>query len=440
LAIDALEIWCTISEEDYNQKIKYNKKAFVCSLILPTLLNYIKYHLLNRDRKSEKEDPDSWQPYKSALFILRNLSYICESEVYNCIYELIGDNLTNSDQKIRQSVILAFGTILNKRFKANLCSNIANIIESFMNILINDESSQVRFAIVWVFKKIMQKIPDCILELDSQIRYFFTQGLLQFLDLGNQKTNKKIIDETCKFFDFYIEKENEYSRKISENNIFQSSILSNSYKDVISMLITIALNALNSKSGLVDCSLSLMSSLTKFAPKDTEIVFENIFPNLIDLLNKTTDNNNNEDLETKLEIQENVCIVISHIIAYERLELNSIKSKFLYEIVKKIFLARGGLFSGGISLCTSLAIYLKAEFIDISIDYLNFLNVAISDTNNISVCSSGLNSLSELIRSLGILIEDYMNELFPLVDFIINVIIINYYCIFNYFLNNFLEP
>jgi hypothetical protein len=101
------------------------------------------------------------------------------------------------------------------------------------------------------------------------------------------------------------------------------------------MLITIALNALNSKSGLVDCSLSLMSSLTKFAPKDTEIVFENIFPNLIDLLNQTTDNNNNEDLETKLEIQENVCIVISHIIAYERLELNSIKSKFLYEIVKK---------------------------------------------------------------------------------------------------------
>ena len=73
-----MEIWCTISEEDYNQKIRYNKKAFICSLVTPTLLKYIKFHLLNRDKKSEKEDPDSWQPYKSALFILRNLSYICK--------------------------------------------------------------------------------------------------------------------------------------------------------------------------------------------------------------------------------------------------------------------------------------------------------------------------------------------------------------------------
>jgi hypothetical protein len=322
---------------------------------------------------------------------------------------------------------LAFGTILNKRFRSNLSSNISDIIESFMNILMNDESSHVRFSIVWVFKKIMQKIPDCILELPIQLRFIFVQGLLQFLDLGNMRTNKKIIEETCKFFDFYIEKENEYCRRYSDNDIFQSSILSNCYKDVISMLITIALNALNSKSGLVDCSLSLMSSLTKFAPKDTNIVFENIFPNLIQLLNQTTEINHNEDLETKLEIQENVCIVISHIIAYERLELNTDKSKFLYEIVKKIFLSRGGLFSGGISLCTSLAIYLKEEFLNISLDYLNFLNVAITETNNISICCSGLNSFSELIRSLGNLIEDYMNELFPLVDFIINVIILNNY-------------
>ena len=417
-----MEIWCTISEEDFNQKIRFQKRAFVCSFVVPSLLKYIKFHLLNRNKESEKEDPDSWQPYKSALFILRNLSYISENEVYSSIYELIGDNLTNNDSRIKQSVILAFGTILNKRFKANLSSNIKDIIESFFTIFLNDESSQVRFAIIWVFKKIMQKIPESILELDPQLRTIFTQGLLQFLDLNNMKTNIKIIDQTCKFFDFYIEKECQYVKESTGSSVFPTSILSNSYSNIISYLISIALNAVKTKSGLVDCSFSLMSSLTKFAPNDTEIFFEDIFPNLVDLLNQTTGDNFNEENEIKLEIQENICTVISHIIAYERLQLDVPKSKYLYELVKKMFLIRRGLFCGGISLCTSLAIYLKSEFIEFSDDYLNFLNIAMRDIDNKMICSSGLNSLSELIRSLGNQINNYMDELFPLINAICNVI------------------
>lgn len=430
LSIDALEIWCTISEEDYSQKISNKRKTFICTYVSNDLLRYIKYHLLNRDKKSEKEDPDSWQPYKSALFILRNLSYICEGEVYEFIYQLIGENINSSDSRIKQSVILGYGTILNRRYLKNIKLNISSVVESFMNILLNEENKEVRFSLVWVFKKFIQKIPESILELSENHRLLIIQGLLGFLSLENKKSNNQIISEVCKFFDFYIENECQYEKSKNKENLqnteengndFPSSILSDFYENIISMLVTLALNALETKSGLVDCSLSLLSSMTKYAPKNVDLIFEKIFPNLIDLLNQTCEKNISQDLETKYELQENICIVISHIIAYEKLKLDAVKSKFLYELIRKIFMSRGGCFSGGISLCTSLAIYLKENFAEISMDYLNFLNVAISEINNVAVCSSGLNSFSELIRSLGTIIEDYMNELFPLVNAIINV-------------------
>ena len=101
--------------------------------------------------------------------------------------------------------------------------------------------------------------------------------------------------------------------------------------------------------------------------------------------------------------------------------INTDKAIYLWEIVKSIFMERKNVFEEGLMVCSSLAIVLQKEFNLILCDYLEFLNIGLLNIENAPLCRMSINSLSNLIGSVGYGLEKWIDVLFNSVMNIMNV-------------------
>jgi len=424
-----LEIWCSISEEDLSQrKLNLKKKGFYCDIVLQNLLRFIEYHLLNRKEKSEKENEDSWHSYKSAILMLRNLSQFSSVAVIDYVFSLIQNYLTNENPKIRESVILAFGSILDTNFKSKVSEILEGAVQSLIPMLTNDNSKDVRTTICWTLKKICQNNFEDLFKMNLETINNLITYFIAFLNIDNPNTNKTIISLVCESVDNLIKKE--YESFFDKNIEFINSILSEYYQELFICLLKICFNKISAEEesgsdannfNLNFSAYNTLIGLTVYSPDNCIDFINSFFPCLIEGLQSTFDKKNYDSEEFRVSQQENICSLIATTIASNKVKIDLTKGIYLYDLVKKIFLERTSVFESGISVCSSLAIYLKKEFKETLFDFLNFLNVSLSNSENISLCRNSINCLSDLIRSLGYDLEAYLDELIKKIIFIVNV-------------------
>ena len=420
-----MEIWCSISEEDLNQKnLDLKKKGFYCNFILTNLLKYILYHLLNRDAKAEKDNEDGWHCYKSCLILLRNLSQFSGEAVIDFVFDLIHKHLNDENSKKRESVILAFGSILETIHKSKISAVLEGAIQSLIPMFSNDNSKDVRNSICWAFKKICQNNAEHLFKMNPETTNNFIKSLIAFLDIENSKTNKKIISLTCECLDNLIKKEYEYYQNNQQE--FTNSILTNYYEQLFVSLISICFNKISAESkesafNLGFSTYNTLIGLTVYSPSNCIDFVNSFFPHLIQSLESTLNKANYDSEKFRASQQENLCALIATTIAPNKVKIDTEKGKYVYELVKKMFLERGSVFESGISVCSSLALALGKSFKETLFEFLNFLNVSLNSPDNASLCRNSINCLSCLIRSLDYDLEQYLDELIEKIFFIVNV-------------------
>lgn len=425
-----MEIWCSISEEDLTEKLSNNKiNNFLCSSILENLLKFIEHHLINRNPEAEKEDPDGWHPYKSAFILLRNLSQFSKKIIVDFVFGLIKNHLNDENPKKRESVISAFGCILDSQHKDRMEQILESAVKSLVPMLTSETSASVRISICWTFKKIFQSSIENILQFRPDTIDMLLKSIIGYVNLENPKTNKKIINQLCESLDTLIQKEFYFYK--NKNLTFQNSILSEFYKTLFINLLNIcfdknskSLDSSNSESfKLAYGAFNALISLTIFSPENCREFLNVFFPNLIDALLSTFNIKNYENDEERFSQQDRICSLISTTIAYNKVDLNGEKADFLYDTIKKMFLERNNVFEGGILVCSSIAISQGNGFNKHLQDFLNFLNVSLNSIDNISLCRISINCLSDLIRSIGYGLDKYMDEFFKIIHDIVIVII-----------------
>lgn len=421
-----MEIWCSISEEDLNQKnLNLKKKGFYCDFILNNLLKYIEYHLLNRDSKAEKENEDGWQTYKSCLILLMNLSQFSGEAVIDFVFNLIQKHLNDENSKKRESVILTFGSILETIYKSKMSAVLEGAILSLIPMLSNDNSKDVRNTICWAFKKICQNQAEDLFKMNPETTNEFIKSLIAFLKIENPKTSKKIISLICGSLDNLIKKEYEFYQDNKQE--FTNSILSSYYQQLFVLLLSICFNKISAESmesafNLGFSTYNTLISLTVYSPTNCIDFINSFFPHLIQSLESTFEKANYDSESFRASQQEYLCALIASTVAPNKVNIDLEKGKYVYELVKKIILERGNVFESGISVCSSLALALGKSFKDQLFEFLNFLNVALNSSDNPSLCRNAINCLSCFIRSLDYDLESYLDELIQKIFFIVNVI------------------
>ena len=140
------------------------------------------------------------------------------------VFKLIENHLKDEKIEIRDSVISAFGSILDTIHQTKIAEILEGAIVSLIPMLANDISSDVRASICWSFKKICQNNTKNLLDMNPDTVNNFIKSLLAFLNMENPKTNKKMISLICDSFDNLIK--NQSTISLNEFKVSCSTALS----------------------------------------------------------------------------------------------------------------------------------------------------------------------------------------------------------------------
>ncbi len=424
------EIWSSIAEEEC-LRIKSNKQNYeYCEKCLSFIINAIKYHYLNRNPQREKQFPDKWNLAKSASILLTYLSQCTSQITIDFVFELIKEHINSENSKIKDSVLMAYGAIMETVHENKLKEIIEGSLPTLINMLA-DKSLDVRITVSWVIKKICKFHCDRIQYLsisNSELLDLFIQTIIKYLS-----SNKKVVVNICESINYLacgakknFLSSNNYSKGKDGIETQKTNFLSNYYEMLFNVLINIAYTkeGITSEYNIPLYAFNAISALIDDAPADTYNFINNFFNNFITCLNETKNKDKFENEEIRYMYQEYLCSVISSYLCDNKISLNLEQARYLYNEIKEIFIQRSSVFDSGIMVCSSIALNIGKGFIEFLPDYGNFLFHALSQWNVESVCRNAVSSLSDLIRSLGDNLGEYIDQLLPIVFSIIDVLII----------------
>lgn len=421
-------MWSSIADEEVN-RIKTSRKVYGnCDKCLDFLTSVIKFHYINRNPQREKQFPDRWNLAKSASILLTYLSQCTNQTIIDFVFELIKEHIHSENSKIKDSVLMAYGAIMETVHE----SKIKEIIEGSLPTLITmlaDKSLDVRITVSWVIKKICKFHCDRIQFISNSnptLLSDFVQTLIKFLS-----SNKKVIINICESFNFLAIGA---KRSLAPPGLYRTNFLSTYYEVLFNTLLNIAYlkDAISPEYNIPLYAFYALSALIDNAPADVLVFIQGFFGNFVTKLVDTREKEKFESDEFRYLYQEYLCSVISSYLCDHKIALNLEQAKYLYSQIKEIFIQRNCVFDSGIMVCSSIALNIGKGFKEILPDYGNFLFHALSQWNVESVCRNAVSSISDMIRSLGEDFGDYIDQLLPLVFSIIEV---SFYFKFFLFIN-----
>lgn len=311
---------------------------------------------------------------------------------------------------------MAYGAIMETVHE----SKIKEIIEGSLPTLIkmlSDKSLDVRTTVSWVIKKICKyhcDILQAITVSNSALFSEFIETLIKFLN-----SNKKVVINICESFNYLALGAN----KSGSAGLYRTNFLSNYYESLFNTLMQIAFtkDSISPEFNIPLYAFYALSALIDNSPADVTTFIQSFFSNFVTCLSQTREKDKFEGDEYRFLYQEYLCSVISSYLCDQKIILNLEQAKYLYNEIREIFIERSCVFDSGIMVCSSIALNIGKDFVQILPDYGNFLFHALSQWNVESVCRNAIGSISDLIRSLGEDFGPYVDQLLPLVFSIIEV-------------------
>ena len=136
VSIQAYEFWCSVSDEEVLRLNSGLPIRGYCEKAMIGLFDTMQVHLLNRNAEIERMNEDSWSNVKATSCLLHNLSQCTSNILIDKVFALIGQNLSSESPKSRDSVILAFGSVLATNHKQKIKEIIPGAVPTLLNMLI----------------------------------------------------------------------------------------------------------------------------------------------------------------------------------------------------------------------------------------------------------------------------------------------------------------
>lgn len=410
VSIQAYEFWCSLSEYEARMCLMNSSFKFYSDRALDILWSVIKTHLLNRNPEAEKLDEDAWSNAKSASLLLSSLCQCTHEKLIDYVFTMISDCINSEFAKIRDSTILAFGSIVETTHR----EKIRNIIPGAMPILLNllkDESIDVRCSVAWSIKKICEFHAECFgsEEIYDQVLCSCKENFT-----GNKRVAKQLLDALSYLV---------YTLRPDRYNHSNTGLISKHMEGLMALLLDLAYtkDACNPNDNIALGAFFLMGSLIDHAPVDTYFVLNNFFANIYQAFESTLDQSKYTNQEQRYSYQCYIATVISACFSGEKVRMNQDQATAVYNLIKSSFEQRQGVYEEGIMACSSIALTLGADFDVIIPDFGRYLTYALKSWQDVSLCRIAINSTSDLIRAMGPAMDNYIDQIAPLImDILIN--------------------
>jgi importin subunit beta-1 len=412
VSIQAYEFWCSISDEEIIRLQHHREISGLSLRALSSLWEVMKHHYLNRNVSAERDDPDAWNNVKAASSLLENLAICTNDTLIDFIFQMIGEHINSESAKIRDSVMLAFGSILNCT-SPKLQGILPGAFEKILSML-TDNDPDVRVTVAWCLKKISE----------HHSNVFKTNRAL----LGNLiEALLRNISDTNKVTAYICDTIHHLSCNLKTND--QNGILTPYYPDLLGALIQTAFQpgAYNTESNIALSCLFTVGSLVDYAAPDAYPIIDQIFTQIVMAFESTLKRTSSFTDETaRLAYQSYLATIISACTVEGKVSLSKEHVTHLYNLLKETFIERNAVYEEGLMACSSLATCVGREFLEYISDFGGFLVWGLTHWQDVALCRIAINSTSDIIRSIGADLAVYMKEIIEKIIFILQVNIFNH--------------
>lgn len=413
VAIQAFEFWCSVSDEEVSRLNHNNPCNGYCEYARSTLFNVISTVLLNRVASEEKLlEENEWTTVKAASVLLENLSLCTNDSLIDSVFSLIGSNISSDDPKIRDSVILAFGSILNTRHLTKIKDMILLSIQTLCNMLEQDKDSEVKVTVSWCIKKISE------LHYDTFINNIELFDHLMNAIIKNLKGNKKVIIHLCDAVHFFAY---QLGAGLSE----QTAPISKHIHNLLTNLLQTAYTsgAYDPNNNVAVAAFFAIGTIIDYSPLDGYPIINEFFSHVYNAFESTLDPKNFHNDDMRLAYQGYLASIISAC-GMNKVKMNYELGNAVYILIKQSFVQRQQVYEEGLMACSSIALTLGRDFLPLVADYGSYLVVGLNSWQDASLCRISINCTSDLIRALETDMSDYTMELANIILPILEVRII----------------
>lgn len=421
VALQGIEFWSNVCDEEVDLSIEASEAAELGRPPERTSRFYAKGALqylvpvlmMTLGKQEEADDDDEWNPCKAAGVCVMLLATCTEDDIVPHVLPFVKENITNTDWRLRDAAIMAFGSILEGPDPTNLKQMVGQAIPTLIKAL-SDSSVVVRDTTAWTLGRICEIIPD------AAVNDGYLKSLLEAL-VASLRGEPRVASNVCWALSSLAEAAYEQADTGDEGEP-QTYCLSPFFDPLVNVLLETTDRPDGGQCNLRNAAYEALMELMKNSPVDCYPTVQKttmiILERLQQVLHMEAQIQSHNDRVQVNDIQSLLCAtlqsVLRKVIPEDAPKISDPIMAALLQMFQTSQGKSGGVQEDALLAVSTLVEVLGHNFIKYMESFKGYLCLGLRNVDDFSVLSAAVGVTGDICRALGDKVEPFLGELMGL--------------------------
>ena len=392
VAMQAIEFWCTLCEEEFDRLDREPDEEDPCLNIIKNIQGDLVPHVLNALVHTEfSDDSDECDLPAAAGILLGLMANVVGNPIIEKVWAWVKAHLKGDSPFHREAAAMAFGAILDGPTTQALEVSINQILVVLVAHLSSDKVPQVRETVVWVLSRIAEFHPALICDNKAKL-----ERVLHSISKSLTDTPEVASLGCLALHNIAIS--NPDSGK-------DDSCLSPFFQQVISLLLRATERQDIEGTDLASSAFEAIVVWISNSSQKTIPLVKSLCDNFIKRLKTSfsVSTHTSSDVELRLQQQGHICAVL--LVIVQKLEgLVKPYARSMIDLYVQIFKSSGGsayVHEDALMAVGSVATALENDFLPFVDEVMPYITKGLSAVQQHAVCTASVGALSDIARAIG---------------------------------------
>lgn len=412
VALQALEVWCTIADEEICL-LDDESEAQSCHNFIKDAAQHLMPVLLGTLTKQEEDlqDDGTWDISMAGGTCLGLIAQTIQDDVIPLVWPYVQENIGKVDWRFRESATMAFGAILEGP-SGQVLAPLVNMGFGFLLQAMNDENLCVRDTTAWTIGRICAELHGS--HVDFAVINTTNLPSLVGVMLQSIEGEPVIAEKVCYVLHNLASGYDDYEG--------DASPLSPFFQPIVTALLEVANRSMASQSTKLRYhAFEALNEVLRCSKKDTANLMLQLVPLMVTKLQETLSMpvQSAEDREKQNELQGLLCSVLQVVIQkLSSIDNNATKQSLLtlsdqlMSLFLQVFACRSAtVLEEALLAVGALVNAMGTEFLKYMDAFFPYIETGLQNFTEYQVCTETVEVVGDLCRALGPYIAKYCDKI-----------------------------